>query len=423
MKLDNNVIQNVKSEDYILAKEGINHKFLLQRVEEYFGEIPFEGKDTFRNIPLVVDSMHRIEYTRLSKLLNDVLEKIVANYFHDERIRSTYQLDEKFEAILRLAETQAYKVGMFRPDFLIDKTGQAKICEIGCRYPINGWMLSYYMSLSFKELSPSVDVNWQILPEQLSFINSLSNDFDQNKNICYVHNKEKGTEAYQLFNELDKKGFKLIDTAPNNLELTAEGIYINGQKVSQFILEMDREELKAIDPDILKAIIKSDICINDVRSLILVHDKQILSILYDEEIVKDYLSEEDHDFIKRYLVPAYTLNSKELRNDLVHSTENWVLKKNSGGRGIDMYVKNECTPETWQRVITSEWKDYMVQKFVDQKVFDLEQSNEIKKINIVGMLLCYNKESFGPGIFRGSTNSIINVHSGGYILPCVYAKD
>ena len=138
--------------------------------------------------------------------------------------------------------------------------------------------------------------------------------------------------------------------------------------------------------------------------------------------MRDYIKDEDYDFLKRFLIPSYTLDSEKRRNEVINSASNWVLKKNSGGRGIGIYVKNDCTPETWNNVVSKEWKNYMIQEYVDQKLFDLEQDDKTESINIVGLLLFYNAQSFGPGIFRGSSQSVINVHNGGYVIPSVISN-
>lgn len=419
----NNKTTEIISNRCVLGNKKIDATALISLIEKYLKNVPFNGKDTFLSNPMILNQSNLEEYSKLTTLLNKVLEAVVSNYFHDERIRKIYQLDNELEAILRLAESTPYKIGMYRPDLIIDKNGQQKICEIGCRYPINGWMLSYYMSLIVKELAPKTNPNWQSVSEQTTFISTLSEDLDSNKTLFYLHNFEEGTEVYDLFNELRKHGFSIADITPDKLELKNGVLVVEEEIATQFILEMDREGLKKIEPKILKALIESENCLNDVRSLILVHDKRILSVLYNQEIIGDYITKEEYDFLKRFLIPSYILESDQKRKMLISSTSNWILKKNSGGKGIGSYVKSDCTPKIWETVITNDWKNYMVQEYVAQEVFDLEHNNEKIQINIVGLLLCYNEKSFGPGIFRGSSESIINVYNGGYILPCVISNE
>ncbi len=414
----NNIIPRKILDTYSLSENGIPYSDLIPKLKENFGGIPFEGKDTFMNIPVTVNPVQLNDFSRLSKLLDTVLQKIVLNYFNDKRIRDIYQLDADLEAILQQAANSPYKVGMYRPDFILDENGQPKICEIGCRYPINGWMFSHYTRRIFDNLAPFIN-NWAKFSDQNPLIKTISADFNSNKTLFYIHDLEGGTEAYQFFNELKKQGFIVKDISSKDLEIHQNKLVAKGEPAEQFIIEMDREELKNIKPEIRQALIDSKKCLNDLRTLILVHDKRVLSVLFDEHIMRDYVDEDDYNFLKQFLIPSYILDSEKRRNELINTNTNWLLKKNSGGRGIGIYVKNDCNAETWKNAITNEWQQYMVQEYITQKTVNLTHHKTTKSINIVGMLLCYNGQSFGPGIFRGSSKSIINVHSGGYILPTV----
>lgn len=400
-----------------LSKTHLDYSDLLPELRKYFKDIPFNGKNTFMNVPVEVESTQLNAYSKLCSILERALHQVVTHYFEDERIRNIYQLDSELESILKIAAPTPYEVGLYRPDFVIDKNGQPKICEIGCRYPLNGWMLSYYMNLILDELSPTINHDWHAIPKQTEFVSVLAGSLDSNAPLYYVHEDEKGTEAYQFFDEINKHGFSIADISTQKLEVTHGELTVNGEIAEQLILELDREELKRIKPEVIKALVQSKNCLNDVRTLILVHDKRILSVLYNQSIMSDYLRPEDYAFLRRFLIPSYTLDSEQIRHRLIHSSSNWALKKNSGGRGIDIYVKDDCTSQEWTDVITNEWSQYMVQEYVDQQVFELNNHNQNESINIVGMLLCHNDRFFGTGIFRGSSKSVINVHSGGYILP------
>ncbi len=413
-----NQFQNIKSEEYSIIKNGISQKDFKFLLNTHLGSLSHD-LDNFLATPIMMTAMEKNKYSRLSSLLNNVLEKVVLNYFNDKNIRDIYKLDAALESILKLTEGVPYKVGMYRPDLVFNEKGEPKICEIGCRYPINGWMISYFMNETLKQLE-SFNKKSSTIPEQLDFIPIISKDFDVSQTLFYIHDKEKGTDAHLFFKELSKRGFSITDISSNDLELINNELVVNNKKATQFILEVDREELKKMKPEILRALIKSKVCINDVRSIVLVHDKRILSILYNEEIMCKYISGEDYVFLKQFLIPSFTLDSEKIRNELIHSSNtNWILKRSSGGRGIGMYEKRNCPPNIWKKVITEQWADYMVQEYISQKELYLTDKDEIQKINIVGMLLAYNEQSFGLGVYRGSGDSIINVHSGAYVFPSV----
>lgn len=403
----------------ILAEKTLDTNSFIALMQKYFKKIPFNGKDTFLRRPMILQSSYLEEYHKLSVLLNKILKAIVLNYLKDERIRNIYQLDDELEDILRLAEGIPYKVGMYRPDFVIDKDGQHKICEIGCRYPLNGWMMSYYLNLVIKELAPSVNPSWKDIPEQSTFVSAILKDLDFNKTLFYISRPKEGIGTDDLFNRMRARGLDVMEISVDELKFQNEKLMVGQREATQFIVEMDREELKDLPPQILKGLIEADICINDVRSLILIHDKRVLNVLYNEEIICDYISKEAYDFLQPFLIPSYTLDTAQKRKALITSTSNWILKKNSGGKGIDAYVKNDCTPEVWESVIHDHWQGYMAQKYIEQEVFEIEHNGKKQQINIVGLLLYYNEQSFGPGIFRGSSESIVNLYSGGYVFPCV----
>lgn len=403
-------------EGYTICSRDVLNKLLMK----HLGEIPCNGADSFSPIPVAVN---RNEITRMEKLcqvLNKALSSVVNAYFEDERIRAIYNFDERLNHILSVAQAQPYQVGMYRPDFLQAEDGSIKICEIGARYPINGWMISYYLNVIAEHSKLPL---LEAVPDQRGFIDTIFGRFNTNEPIVLVHEKEKGTEVFYLLDEFSKQGLDYISASPAQLSCSNGEILLHGKPVGQFILEMDREELRNFDPEVLKLIITKGNYFNDVRTLILVHDKRILAVLYNEEIMKNYLSDEEYLFLRSFLIPTFALHTTEKRDEVSNSALNWVLKRNSGGRGIDMYVKSDCEATFWTDIIVKQWPEYMVQQYVPQRWFNYGSGSEKTLINLVGMLLCYNNRSFGPGLFRGSAESVVNVHQGrGVIFPAMLSE-
>lgn len=412
--------EKVEPTEFTLSKEHINNERFFDGLHQLIGALPQKDHDMFSSTPVLVNENMVTESVRLCGVLNRALMALVGNYFNDKRIRDVFELDAQLESILKIAESSPYSVGMFRPDFVYDKTGQAKICEIGCRYPINGWMFSYYINQLVEKLRSELPASWESVPNQLRFISKLTDTFEGERTVFWVHENEPGTEIKYLIDEWKKEDINVVSVNPSELQLNNNQVCAKGYTSSRFILELDREELRLIRPKVMQVMVESGACINDVRSLILVHDKRVLTALFDEDIMHDYISAQDCEFLKSFLIPSFTLNHQQKRAALMNTSENWILKRNSGGRGVGMLVKNDCSSEKWRQTITDDYSNYMVQKYVDQKVFKLKGKAKELKLSIVGMLLCFNNESFGFGIFRGSSESIINVHEGrGIIFPCI----
>lgn len=377
---------------------------------EYFEKNTGLGSHFFANSSVKLPLGYDNEMNRLCSILNYACKAIVQHYFRDERIRNYYQLDKDLEALLKKSSSATYNQGFYRPDFLYDTNNQAKICEIGARYPLNGWMISYYLKLINDEISETKDGLTFKDPDLKNLIDDLYYQFAPNKNLALVHDDEKGTEIFYLQKELAKLGVELISVKPQDLIVSNNSIYVNGEPVSQFILEMDREELKKIKPDVLDKLIEQNCYFNDIRTLILIHDKRVLAVMYDADIMHDYLSEEDYDFLKQYLIPSYVIVDPAGCDAFIENDQNLILKLNSGGRGIGAYVKTDCTAQEWDTIIRENWNKYLIQHFVEQKEFkDLENN---RQIHLVGMLLCKDDKNYGSGLFRGSDESVVNVHQG-----------
>ena len=399
---------------------GISQLEVREELEKGFvrllGEIPLGGMDTFADMPVYVSASRLPEFGKLTAVLADALEKIVGHYSSDSRIRAIYDLSEELNLILQEAANEPYSIGAYRPDFLQAENGQLKICEIGARFPLNGWMISYYMeqiigNFSFWNTEKPVQLLKQ-MPEQFEQI------FQKEKVLTLVMKSEKGNEIHWLLDILNKKGFRSQICKPEELDLGANEILLNGKAVEQFILEMDRTELSLFRPGVLNQIIHHSRYINDVRTLILVHDKRVLAVLNDETIMRDYLDAGDYDFLRSWLVPAFALNNDALISELISTRENWVLKQSSGGRGVGMYIGHETDPVVWEKVLRENRGEYMVQQYVRQHNYPVPTGDKTETMHLVGMLLCLNRTLCGPGVFRGSSNEVINVHQGrGVIFP------
>ncbi|WP_281231808.1 hypothetical protein [Flavobacterium gelatinilyticum] len=363
-------------------------------------------RNSFAGSSVKLSSGYNKKMRRLCSVLNHACKAVVLNYFEDERIREYYQLDNDLETLLKKCNNQPYNQGFYRPDFLYDKNDQAKICEIGARYPLNGWMISYYLELIDNEINREQSKESDLK----NLISDLYYQFSPDKKIALVHDDEKGTEIFYLQKELAKFGIELISVKPQDLIVSNDSVYVNGEPVSKFILEMDREELKKINPEVIDKLIEQNTYFNDIRTLILIHDKRVLAVLYDEQIMSDYVNEEDYTFLKKYLIPSYVIIDPIGCDPFIYCDTNLILKLNSGGRGIGAYVKNECTDQEWENIIRQNWNKYLIQHFVDQKEFDDIENN--RDIHLVGMLLCKDDKTYGSGLFRGSDESVVNVHQG-----------
>jgi hypothetical protein len=383
---------------------------------DWLTSISLKDIAAFSKNPVKVSADYILQMNRLCEILNKSFEAIVAHYFSDSRIRDIYQLDAGLENILQLASTQPYQVGFFRPDLLFDQNGQAKICEIGARYPLNGWILSFFTTQFFDSVAEKKKEELNRNQQLQALVEDICGLFPAKDTIALLHDQEKGTEVFYFKNEFQERGFHFIQAKPQDLVVKEDTIYAGNDPVYQFIFEMDREELRKFRPEVLEAIVSQGIYFNDIRTLILIHDKRVLVTLFNEAIMRSYLSAEEYAFLRPFLINSQIIQSADECQPFIDSPTNLILKRNSGGRGVDAYVKNNTTPEVWEKLIRNEWTSFMIQEYVHQ--YEYADQEEVNFMHLIGMLLCYNGRCYGPGIFRGSDEAIINVHQGrGLIYP------
>lgn len=406
-----------------IAEKGFPHEEMIYQLQESIGNLPYKGKETFLNTPVRIGNQSLKDYNALSQLFYRIFSSIVINYTNDERLHDIFQLDDFLLAVLNTANTVHYYPDFYRPDFIYDTTGQERICKISCRYPFNGWMFSHYLNEISKKFSNATDSDWSAVEGQSDFLSQFDKKFNMDEPIFLVHKKEKGTEINYLIKELASKGISITSIAPEELQIKEDGtLTAKGETANQFFLELDREELRLFDPIVLREVITKGKCINDVRNIILIHDKRVMTVLFNDTIMASYVSGPDYDFLKKFLIPSFILNNQADRDFLINDTQNWILKPNNGERD-SIYIKDECDPETWKNIVTNEWKNYMVQEYVQQQKFAIKSEGKLREVNLVGTALMYNDTSFGPGLFHGSSESIVNLHEGsGFVLPCVVDK-
>jgi hypothetical protein len=377
-------------------------------LSEHLNESPAEIEGKYSPTPVCVSRDYIYGLDRLCPVLCKAFTAIVFAYFSDERIRQMYQLDQGLEEILQLAENQPYQPGFYRPDLLYDINGQAKICEIGARYPLNGWIYSYYQNAVYETLYTAAGIDFAAVPGQDEILSMLVDLWDTSKPVALVHDDEAGTEVFEVERELLKSGGTFISLNPQELAGEKGKITFRDRILDQFIFEMDREELRKFEPGVLRQLVLHGNYFNDIRTLILVHDKRILAVLWNENIMRDYLSAAEYDLLRPYLIPSFVIRHENEIETWLHGTQNLILKLNSGGRGIGAYVKSACTPDEWESVLRNQWKNYLIQHFVDQQEYEIEGLTQ----HLVGMHLCRNDRNYGAGTFRGSAESVVNISGG-----------
>ena len=349
---------------------------------------------------LLLSCAYRDRMCKLACLLDVALRAVVERYFADTRIGAIYALPPDLEHILRLAAPRPYRVGWYRPDLIFDRQGTARICEIGARYPLNGWMVSRALSQG-----------------DVDFWDDLCALYPPGSTLALVHRQEPSGEIDCLSDHLQRTGVGFVAVQPHELELRDGRLHARGRTPNRLILQLDRSELLLFAPEVLAHVMAHGDYFNDVRSLILVHDKRVLAVLSDAAIMRDAMPWDLYAQLQPHLIPSACVGSSAEAERWVLQDGDWIAKQSSGGRGIGSLVRSQCSASDWADFVRRDWARLMFQPYLDQ--FDYVDAESSQPIHMVGMILCRDAVCYGSGVFRGSDEAVINLHQQrGKLYPC-----
>ena len=405
-----------KTSDIRIANKELPEKEFTSKIKDL--------DQTVNNIspyPVVIDEEYINNANKIGHIINAVVVMFAYNYTRDEQLQQLYQLDQELNEIMNMAEGIPYEVGMYRLNFLYDANGHPRISEVNCQYPVKNWFLSADLNQITSELASEVNQDWSAIEGQGDFITNLENLFEQDE-VLYIVKKSKKTEKETLLNELTNNGINIGYVQPEDFKIVDGDLKIGSASARQFFLEMSAEDLKLFDVEVLKKIIQSGRCLNDVRSIILVHNKKLMAGLFNPSIMSPYVNSDDFDFLKTYLIPSFVLNGQQDIDYLNQSQDNWRLKSSSGSEGFGMHIRSNYSPEDWNQLLNDNWQNFLIQPVIQQKEFLLPINNENKPVNLIGMELYFNAKSYGSGFFRASKELNTLNYNEVVTLPCVVEK-
>jgi glutathionylspermidine synthase len=393
----------------------------MEKLQHEAGDVSWYSS-LFYPYPVAIDSEDLHQFQRLCKVLNLAIINVVNAFFDDVRIRNIIKLSEPHLALLQQCCHSPYQVGSFRPDILLDQTGQWRICEINARFPMNGYLASYYVNRTLSQL-PYLPTHLQPISAIEPILDTLLDYFKDAKTITHIKEREKGADIFFFLKELQKRGLAVTDCPLNQTKLQDGIIYANGEPITHAIFELEKDEWLGISPEMLSAWTNKNIfSLNEIRTQLLTHDKRMLAVLSNSEIMSDYLEFADRQFLQKYLIPTYSAADKSIFQQLRNEPQQWILKRNSSGRGIGILVGKECSLESWQAALDHEADDFTAQPYLQQQSVTIPYFKNTSLTNtsmhLVGILPCLNGVLFGPGFFRVSQESIINLYGGrGAVMP------
>lgn len=382
-------------------------------ITRYFEEvavahIPYLSQ-WYMDIPVVVSSMRYKELQRIQQLLYRAICHFANHYSEYE---DTFPVEGKMKQIITLCNHYPYRPGTYRPDFLIDKQGNLKICEIGARFPLNGYFLSGMAEYIGIHKFPYPPFNPQ--KEYEHFLSYLFEYWGSFTSLCVLKGSDRPCDIKYYIPFFEKAGINVTVLTPEEISSHTEAL-----KDAAVINEFNQMELLALPLETLTAIASTN-ALNDMRSIFLIHDKRFLSVLCNDNFLGACMPKEDAAFLRKYLIPTYTRQqSPEKWADAYSHPDDWLVKPFLLGKSENIYAGSLCSEQEWKQLFDSPAIETMVlQPYIRQKRIPGSIGRQVYNDYVVGTLLCFDNRFFGTGLFRTSSYEITNRVDDRKMAPC-----
>lgn len=350
--------------------------------------------------PMVITKCRFEELQKVQQLLYKAINFYVTNY---ELFDHIFSIDANIQRIVRLCKPYKYRVGTYRPDLLIKDDGQLKICEIGARFPLNGYFYSG-IAAYIGEHYLGCTVDQKTKKQYEHFIDYLFQYFGDFNSFCILKGEDKAGDFLFYVPYFEELGFNVNILSPSEIESNLH--LLDGAAV---INEFSQIELSKLSDKALTIIAASN-GLNDMRSIFLIHDKRFLAVLSDIDFLTQAIGKDDMEFLSNYLIPTYTRDcNSEVWKVAMANKNQWIVKHYLLGKSEHVYAGCVMEEHEWESIFASNEIERMIlQPFISQKRFKSHIGSISFNDYAVGTLLCFDNKFFGPGIFRCSSYEITN---------------
>lgn len=366
------------------------------------------------NEPLAVCESTDLKLRSVQRLLHKAIRHFVLNY---AQFRRLMPVSAEVESICALAAQKEYSVGTYRADFIIEPDNGIRLIEMNCRFPLNGFLITGFFNLVADAFAKRTGLTK--IDDYTPFFDYLVSYFGAFDDVCILKKgSEKRNETKFIQEVFIEAGFAVHTLAceeiPANLRLLGS---------AAVICELDHSDLLSLPADALEAIIHSK-SLNDLRTVFLVHDKRFFSVLNHDEFLHSALSSAEAAELRAFLVPTYTASEQpDLWQSAREQKDGWILKPCVFGKSKNVFAGKVTEQGEWERLfVEGETAGMVLQPFIEQRLFHGSIGEQQYQDYIVGTLLYFNDQYFGPGIFRASSFPVTNIKDDRKLSPFVTAE-
>ena len=362
------------------------------------------------DVPMVVSSQRDEELHRVQRVLATCAHYYGAHY-RDYLDRIPY--DERTLQALALVEGTEYKLGTFRPDYVIREDGAIKLCEITSRFFGNGYFYSFFMDHTGRELAREAGVT-----EYTSRIEAMLDyfaDMARGKSELIVLESADRSDSIPLYTPFYRDmGLKIRRIEPHDIARDFQPT-----QRSLVVSALNQVDLLSQPDDVLRRYVQAETR-NDLRTVLLLHDKRFFSLFHDDEFCGACLGEEDTAFLRDHVVPTYTRGEHpEIWEEARREKDGYMLKHCRLGKSEKVFAGCLTSQDDWEAQFSGTMDDMILQPFIRQRAYAATWKGDDVVEYICGTILCLDDEFFGTGNYRASTLPVVNTGNDSKVAPLV----
>jgi len=384
---------------------------------------------------------------RTASAFSQILNKTARLYFEEAQMKPHFHLSPEAEELVKIDPGYSQHVVFSRFDALLEGEG-LKLLEFNCDAPAGA---AYTDQLEASFLSE--ELIWPFAEEHhlaaservqgiLSTLLSVYEEFGgyETPQIAIVDWRHARTtpEFEHMKSHFESKGYKTTIADPRELQYKGGKLYHKGFRVHLIYRRATFDELlERLDEvqDLLRAYKDKAICmVNPLRSK-LVSSKSVFSLLTTPEFDR-FFTENENEMKRLHLPWTRCLSDAEdfyghrkvfLIDFLKDEKDTVVLKPSGSSHGARrVHIGRETPDGDWNAVVDKALKegDWVIQEQVPVPVITVPDLVN-QKLDFIYKKFNFNMLVFGGkyagGFVRLSDESVINVATGGGLMPALWS--
>jgi len=351
--------------------------------------------------PVIFTSVMMDNFRKLQTILVKAINYYVKNFEAFDHITGH---SDKVYKIAEIGRKYEYRIGVFRPDFIVGPDGQISIIEINARY-FHGYFahgLTEYIMENKTGCYSTIDCK---KPIDL-IIDQIFRYFGDFEKLIYLRGGDRDVDNRYFEHFYKKIGIDYRNISPDDISSSH-----NLLKDAAIISGFNQMELKNLSDDDVEFLSASNM-LNNLTTIFLVHDKRFLAVLFEKNFQAEVFSKEEIEFIRPYLTPTFTRKQdKEVWEIARLNRKDWILKPNLLGQSDGIVPGLLVSDEKWESIFkSSDIEQMILQPMLPQRTFTGKISRDGKEFTdyATGTLLYFDDKFFGPGEFRATSTEVVN---------------